>query len=128
MPNYKDIIRYVNKLTDFLGEFPSFHDAEILEARLIRRPPTLEIKIYTFLTGSEIDNKGGYKRNKECIVTIKFSSIDSLQLEDFNQQNVIFGIDFEKKDKIVRVTIKPCYGFSAEFNCEGIEIVSVVAK
>ena len=128
MFDYGNKIKNANKLIKFFGEFPSFHDSEIVEVKLDRRLPSLEIKIYTFLMQNEVDKKGHYKRDKECIVVIKFSSIENLQIEDFNRQNVISNIDFAQKGNCVQVNINPCYGFAAQFACKTIEIVSIKAK
>lgn len=118
-------IRGSRKVINLMGEWPSFHDAEILNVEFDRKIPSLQLRVYTFLTEKEITKKD-YKRINEYVITFRFLSIDSMSLFDFNHQNVIFGLYFKEiKNGDINVVISPNYGLRGKFNCKNIEIVSV---
>lgn len=122
-------IKNANKIIDFFGKWPSFHDAEMVEVRLNRNGPILEITLYVFSTLAEVDKNGHYKLDRSCFVVMRFSSVEQLELMDFNEQNVIFGIDFENIDSNnIQVNIHPCYGITSTFTCKSIEVISVENK
>ncbi len=101
-------IKDARKVINFLGLWPSFHDAEILKVDLDREKFSLEMELYTFLMLKELDKSGHYKLDKECIITFRFLSIEELELVDFNQQNVISRLDFEQVDDgNIKVIISP---------------------
>lgn len=114
------------KIIDSLGEWPSFHDAEILKVELDREGPSLEIILYTFLMLKEVDERGYYKLAKKCIITFRFFSIEELKLIGFNQQNVISDLNYEQTDKgDIKVELNSSYGLNGGFICKDIEVISV---
>lgn len=119
-------IKNAHMVINFLRKWPSFHDAEVLKVELDRKGPSLDIKFYTFLMLKEVDERGYYKLDKECIIAIRFYSIEGLELVDFNEQNVISSLDFQQIESGgIKVIIHPCYGLNGEFICKDIEIISV---
>jgi immunity protein 50 of polymorphic toxin system len=83
-------------LIERFGGWPSFHDAEVLSLRIDRyhdrpfgdRPPslTLEVQLAT-APGVGADNE------VPPTVTLVFSGVGDLDLEGFNHQNVLWGIE-----------------------------------
>ena len=62
-----------NKVIEWFGKWPSFHDAEIIELRLVRYG-TCRLKIHTWNTKSEVDEKGFYVTDKHAVVIPDFPS------------------------------------------------------
>ena len=114
------------KLTSFFGEWPSFHDAEILKVEMERNQQTmLTLKIFAFKTNrKETDEKGYFKRTNKCVVTLRFHKITDVLLEGFNQQNVVADIVFQKRgEQRIAVLIEGIYGLYGKFLCESAEVV-----
>lgn len=118
-------IKDFKKVINFLGSWPSFHDAEVLNVELDAKMPAIIMRIYVFETDKTLDEKGYYKRIKNCIITLKFSSIQDLELYDFNYQNILFNLEFRDIKEKIKVLITSSYGLNGKFVCEKIEIISV---
>ncbi|HYX71270.1 MAG TPA: Imm50 family immunity protein [Nitrososphaera sp.] len=123
-------------LTDILGRWPSFHDAEVLRIVLDRNgartfTPYLQATIHIFEMTSQIDERGGYVLKNHVAVTFRFIEIYELQLEDFNQQNVLQGLSIlDVSDRQLErikfeVSFDGIFGVSAKFQCNSISVASV---
>jgi hypothetical protein len=137
---YKKIIGH-EKLTNIFGYWPSFHDAEVISIILEkigkdeREGPVLYAKIHVFQMDPEKTN-GGKKFVFHChsIVTFRFTMVKNLLLNEFNHQNVIFGLkisekyDEERKKNLFEVEFEHSFGISCSFICDNIEITDIVKK
>src|SRR3954470_1120064 len=87
-------IQNSNLLTDIFGRWPSFHDAEVVCIVLDRgeRRPYLEASIHLFEITSQIEH-GAYVLKNHTLATLRFIEIYQLKLDDFNHQNVLFGLN-----------------------------------
>ena len=131
-------IQGAEKLTSVFGYWPSFHDAEVMWLRLDRRPvfegiygPTLEALIHTFEMTNDIGQDGCYILRHHVLVHFRFHDVVGSKLEDFNHQNVLFGlavndirerqmegIDFE-------ITFSSSFGLNGCLYCRQVELVEV---
>ncbi len=120
-----------NLLTDFYGEWPSFHDAEVISIQLDRYEPSLVASIYTFRMTSQIDDRGYYVLDRKAVVTFRFRDIVEPSIDGFNHQNVLFGLtlkdisDHQLEDIRFEVTFDSSYGVNASFKCRAIEILTL---
>jgi hypothetical protein len=135
-------IRNSEALEDIFGYWPSFHDAEVVEVRLDRgdslapdggpRKPTLEADTHVFEMTDQVTEQGFYAQRKHTLATFAFRGIDELQLDGFNHQNVLFGLELEDiSDRQLevlkwRVSFDSSFGLAATFMCEEIEVVRAV--
>jgi hypothetical protein len=102
------------------GAWPSFHDAEVVSVHL-QRSSACSLSIHAFNTTSTVDEAGHYITQDHGIVTFGFEQIRELQLNSFNEQNVIFGLEISREsDGAIRLDIEGCYGL------EGSVIANVV--
>jgi Immunity protein 50 len=120
-------------LTQIFGGWPSFHDAEVLEIRLDRHGisgPQLEAKIYVFEMTPEVTSDGSYRLRHETAATLLFGGVDTLQLEDFNQQNVLWDLSLidisDRQLEVLKweVSFQSSFGVSAQFLCETIAVLA----
>lgn len=95
----------------WFGYWPDFHDGEILEVHLNRNGLSW-LKIYTWNTTNEVDDKGYFEAEKHAIVTFFFEELSDLKFIDFSHQNVIGSIDISRYNEEIRMTLSPCYGLS----------------
>jgi|ERR1022692_2586339 hypothetical protein len=96
-----------DKLLQWFAGNPSFHDGEVLELHL-DRSRTSWIRIMTAC--------------KPAIVTFTLKDITDLELFDFSCQNVISGLDLEKRDGVLRLTMGPCYGIAGFIDAKRVSV------
>jgi hypothetical protein len=125
------------KLTSIFGYWPSFHDAEILWLHMDRSRgngsygPTLEALVHTWEMTNEVTPEGYYKLRHHVLVHFRFLDVVAVQLEDFNYQNVLYGLTItnlqERESEHVRyqVSFDSSFGLDGSFQCHEIEVVSV---
>jgi hypothetical protein len=130
-------IKNSNLLTEIFGEWPSFHDAEVLKIVLDRTSegeddgPNLEADIHVFEMTSEIDEEGFYKLVKHTLVRLAFLELYELSLTDFNHQNVLWGLgitdisDRQLERIKFEVVFSASWGVAAKFQCAAVEVRSV---
>jgi hypothetical protein len=115
-----------------LGEWPTFHDAEVISVSLNRGDPSgpvLTLEVYTFTVSSQTDSRGWFVKPREVIVVMEFLDVSSATLMDFNAQNVLSSLrifeDSTTPESFLKVVLSPLYGLSAEFNCQRARVRSV---
>jgi hypothetical protein len=86
------------EIISWYGEWPSFHDAEILELHL-ERAGRCWIKIYNVW-------------HRYGVVTFSMDEVTDLELADFSHQNVIGGLELTETPAGFRMTMTPCYGMA----------------
>ena len=123
-----DKIRNSNLLTEIFGEWPSFHDAQVLKIVLDRAPsgefcgPALEAYIHVFEITSEVDKDGFYKLTNHTHVELAFLEIDELSLEDFNHQNVLNSLIVRKTLEGYDLILYGIYGVSASISSRYLRV------
>jgi hypothetical protein len=129
-------------LEEIFGYWPSFHDAEVVRMRLDRgdsthpggerRKPSLETDVHVFEITDQVTDQGFYALRKHTLATLAFHGIDDLQLEGFNHQNVLFGLQLEDVSQRQLEALKWQVSFDSSFGvhstlmCETIEVVRAV--
>ena len=107
------------------GGWPSFHDAEVVSLELQRASAVLIIHVYVFQMLKETDERGFFRQQNHSLVAFRFTGVEELELHDFNEQNVIAGLDVERVNDKLKVVLHPCYGLNGQFVCVKAEAVSV---
>ena len=118
------------------GGWPSLHNAEVLSLRIDRyhdqpfgdRPPslTLEVQLAT-APGVGADNEVP----QGPTVTLVFSGVGDLDLEGFNHQNVLWGIevgsppDTEGETSRFEVDLSTSFGLGGSFTCKRVAVVGL---
>lgn len=131
-------INGADKLIRVFGYWPSFHDAEIVWLRLDREPvleglfgPTLETLIHTFEITSEVGRDGTYVLRHHVLAHFRFHQVADLKMEDFNHQNVMFGLSItdirERQMETIdfEVTLSSSFGLCGSFHCKRVELMEV---
>ncbi len=123
--NEVNFIKNAGRVIRHFHKWPVFHDAEILYIELDRESISVRIKLYAFDTLKELDEQGYYKQTKQCLVTLSLRKIQEIELYDFNEQNVLFNLTFEKKANEIVVTLTPSYGIRGRIVCQEVEVLGV---
>lgn len=114
-----------NFLVEKFGCWPDFHDFEILRLKMDRSGPFIVMHIYGFQALKETDEKGNFRKTNECVITLRFSGISDLVLEDFNQQNVISKLTFKENDGLLKTSISTSFGLCGYIVSETAEVVKI---
>ena len=128
------------KLIAHFGLWPSFHDAEVHSLNLHRPAqtatgrniPTLELQLRGWVLKQEISDAGFYKLHGDAIVHFQFEGVFDLQIEGFNNQNVLSSMNLELVDdpgiagnSALKVELEHCYEFEASFKARAARIISI---
>jgi hypothetical protein len=131
--NIAEKIKGSEKLTESFGEWPSFHDAEVLTFEMDRNGPTIRSSIDVFATTSELDPQGFYVLKNRSTANLRFDGVTNFSAKWLNSQNVLFelaivDISDPQLEEGVRfeVTFDESFGLHAEFLCRSVEVESVV--
>jgi hypothetical protein len=104
----------------FDGEWPCFHDAEIVSLTLSRKGESL-LCVYP------------YSPAKPATVEFYLDEVSDLDLTDFSQQNVISGLEVERvtdqTDKTaLRIRLGGCYGLSGWIDAKKVRVQLLPGK
>jgi hypothetical protein len=127
--NYPDIFG-AESIVSWFGEWPTFHDAEILELYLNRQGFS-RLTLNAWLTSKETYEKNGdqyFRKKRGAVITFRFAEILDLQLADFSNQNVISSLSVEQKSGAHRLTLSPCYGINGNIEARGLSVELVPEK
>ena len=112
-------------ILDLYGEWPLFHDSEILSVNLDRGKtegnygPTVTIKIHGFQMTNEIDEQGQYKTVKHAQIVFQFYDVVEFELtHGFGTQNPLWGVSVEDIRSHQLEGINYSVGFGAHLNCD----------
>jgi hypothetical protein len=111
----------VDQVVARFGEWPSFHDAEIIELDLNRRR-TSRLRIHTWGKTNGVNERGEYVFDKHAVVTFELEDVTDLELADFSHQNVIFDLQVEPSDDGFRLTLWPSYGLAGWIKARVIRV------
>ena len=121
-----------DRLTSRFGTWPSFHDAEVVRLVLDRggaNGPTAEMVVHTWLMTDKVDDQGYYVLEKHTLVRFLFERVTSIELSEFNHQNVLFELEVAAETveggRACRVTLKPSYGLGGTLVCGRVVIADV---
>jgi hypothetical protein len=105
---------------DWFGDWPSFHDAEVIGLTLARHGESL-LRVYP------------YYPEKPGTVDFILEDITDVELADFSSQNVIFDLTIESAksqngDNVIRLALSPCYGLAGHIDAKSIHLRVVPGK
>lgn len=99
------------------GYWPEFHDAEIIriccDRNLDTMIPTVGIKLYV------------KEKQKHCIIDFEMIGIKEIEIEGFNYQNIVFGIDFGEENGFLTVDINPTFGVSGYISAKRVKVTNL---
>ncbi len=123
-------------VTDVFGHWPSFHDAEVVRLELLRAipfadGPDLRADIHAFEITDQVAPGGHFVLRHHVEVSFRFRGVDEVRLEDWNNQNVLFGLSItdigdRQLDRLkYEVSFDGSFGVHSTFLCRGAEVESV---
>jgi hypothetical protein len=129
---YKSVLGY-EKLVRSFGCWPSFHDSEIVSARLDRdqgdpfKGPVLTVAVHLF----RLEAAPEASDRNNTLTTICFRELEKFMMSDFNHQNAVEGLVLTSRyserlrRQVFGVHFLPGFGMDCSFECGEIEVLSV---
>ncbi len=115
------LVKGAEKLWEWFGRWPRFHDAEILRVELDRKTGG-RIVVHAWNMTAETDELGYFIRRDHALVEFRFEEVFDLELAGFSGQNVVFGIDVESLEGGLRWTASPSYGLAGSVSAKAISV------
>jgi hypothetical protein len=130
-----EFVENASALTSVFGEWPSFHDAEVVSMYLDRAGTdgaALEARIRVFRMTSDVDARGFYVLTHHTLVTLRFTDISLVQLRWFNTQNALSDLllkpappESTEDGRAYHVQFGSNWGVEAELFCNHVSVVGV---
>jgi hypothetical protein len=133
-----EFIQGYEQVVSAFGCWPSFHDGEVHRIVLDRMnpstgscTPTLELhlrgRVFT-----RVEETTTYKLQHDAVVRLLFEGVFDLQLEGFNQQNVLSSLDLSLVENnsncdALHVVLGYCFGVSGKFGARAARVLGVDA-
>jgi hypothetical protein len=126
----------VEKVIAAFGEWPSFHDSEVLSIVLKRdaaragEPPVLHLQLHVRRHREHGAGTAAYHLalTHDYLIEISFHDVSELELGGFNGQNVIDGIVIapdREPSGVISVEVEPIFGVGGAWQCKSVKIESV---
>lgn len=110
-----------SELIKWLGHWPSFHDAEVLDVEL-HRTGSSTIRVHAFEMTNKVDSRGFFVCDKHVVVSFFLEEIKNLALNYFNGQNVIFGLILKQTADGYELTLDGCHGVEGTVTANRVRI------
>lgn len=133
-----EVIENHQLVLEHFGQWPSFHDGEVHCLVLDRMRqhsngscyPSIELFVRGWIMTSEITEEGYYKLKHDSVVHFLFEEVGELELDGLNHQNVLSGLEFEKRldeksNANLCIELSHCFGLSGRFTAAKAKVVSV---
>jgi hypothetical protein len=123
------IIIDADKVLARFGEWPHFHDMEVVSVQMDRRGPDrpwIEFVVFVWKYTGRVAPEGHYEQEAHSLIRFRCERVMSNQLEDFNHQNVPDGLNFTHTEKVVLVRPPSIYGVGGSITCARVRVVDVV--
>jgi hypothetical protein len=98
---------------------PSFHDATLKELELRQGAPGC-IVLHTFKMGEEADANGFFVLSKHAIVTFAIIDLISVELFEFMEAAIIFGLNFERDEAGITLNFDSSYGVQGRIKAKNL--------
>jgi Immunity protein 50 len=101
-------------VTQWFGDWPSFHDAEVISIFLARKGQSV-LRVYP------------YHPSKPATVDFILEDVTDVELDDFSSQNVIDSLEVEistdqNGDGVYRILLAPCYGVTGRIDAKSLRV------
>jgi hypothetical protein len=105
------------------GEWPNFHDAEVVALGLNRKGPSAFLEVLFFKTHPDVDVSGHFRRSDFNVIRFECGGLLEVNLADFNQQNVLAALSFSEVAEGIRIELWPSFGLGGHLLCREAAVV-----
>jgi hypothetical protein len=108
-------------LCAWFGGTPSFHDAKLIELELRQGAPG-RLVAHTFRMESEVDAEGYFLLTKHVDVTLTIFDLIQVELFEFMEAGIIFGLDVEIDNNGITLGFDSSYGVHGRIKARQIVV------
>jgi hypothetical protein len=126
------LIKGSDKVIAHFGEWPRFHDMEVISVTFERRGPEapwIELVMYVWKYTGRLTPSGHYEQDRHALVRFRCEQVTKNSLEGFNNQNVLDALNFtngQGEEAPMRVDFPSNYGVVGFIECARVSVVDVV--
>ena len=111
-------------LVEAIGYWPSFHDANVLDAE--RNTDTFSVTVHLFAMTDEIDSAGYFVLERHHRVKIVMHGVQSSSLPAPYAGDCLDGLNFSQDGELLRVDFASHMGQDGAVVCRAAEIAVIV--
>ncbi|MCK1737844.1 hypothetical protein IVA79_28630 [Bradyrhizobium sp. 138] len=100
---------------------PSFHDATLLQLELHQGAPS-RLVARAFQITSEVDSRGHFVLTKHVDVTFTIFELIEVQLSDFTEAGIMFGLDTKIDPDGTTLSVKSSYGVHGRIKAKRVVV------
>ncbi|ESQ88312.1 hypothetical protein ABAC460_16765 [Asticcacaulis sp. AC460] len=109
-------------VVQWFGHVPGFHDSEVVSIDLRRDPLPSVIRLRAFRMNADTDEKGYFRLDLHCLVTFTLSGVQDVELEGWNHQNALMGLEITKTGDVYRLDLDGAWGVQGFMTASHIAI------
>jgi len=124
----EEIVIAADKVTSHFGEWPHFHDMEVVSVALDRRGPdgpSAELTVFAWSYTGRLTPTGHFEQQLHALIRFRCEAIRDNNLEGFNNQNVLDSLEFSSRGEVVRITLPSIYGVGGFIDCTRVQVLDV---
>jgi len=124
----EDIVIDSAKVTARFGDWPHFHDMEVVSIFLDRRAPTgpiVEFTVFAWSYTGRLAPEGHFEQQLHSLILFRCDRVAANNLEGFNHQNVLDGLNFAADGDSVRISFPSIYGVGGFIDCARVRVLDV---
>jgi len=99
---------------EWFGYSPNFHDAEVISIDLRRDPEPSTVRVHAWRTNTGTHEAGQFQQDQHALVTFTMHSIQTLRLDGWNAQNVLWELSVEQATTGFTLHLPQTYGLDGE--------------
>ena len=120
-----DDIEHADIVLSHFGYWPSFHDAEVISMNFVRDNEKGHASMHMKILAFEMTDKlkdGSFQLVEYCLIDIEFFDLEKSEINGFNHQNVLEGLQFGKRDNVMFCKLNTSYGVDGYIEAKKIRI------
>lgn len=108
---------------EWFGREPKFHDAEVLDIRLMQNAAS-SIRLLAWNNTDFVDEDGYFLTEKHAIVDIVFQAVDLIELSNFGDghKGIVFSLEFTGSTQRTEVSWTSSVGVEGRIVGRGVSI------
>jgi hypothetical protein len=128
----ESLITDSRKVVAHFGEWPHFHDMEVVSAAFDRRGPDApwaEFVVFVWTYTGRLSSMGHYEQHRHALVRFRCERVTENCLEGFNNQNVLDRLNFtagQGEGAPMRIEFASVYGVGGFIECARVNVIDVV--
>jgi hypothetical protein len=112
-------------VTEHFGFWPSFHDSEIIslsfQRDLEKNLDTMKMRVYAFEMTDKVKGRH-FELIKHCFVDFEFIGLEDNEIDGFNHQNAMSGLNFGRRSDFIFCELNSAYGVDGYIEARKIRI------